>query len=79
MDEEHKETLKILYDSYNENPGYQVDSNDLKEKLDVKPDELVIIANYLEGEGYITIEPYLDGFEATITRQGIKLVKKWSR
>jgi hypothetical protein len=35
------------------------------------------ITNYLEGEEYIKIEPYLDGFEATITHKGIKLAKKW--
>ena len=78
MDEEHKEILKILYNSYKENPKYQIDNNDLKEKLDVKPDELVVITNYLEGERYIKIEPYLDGFEVNITPQGIKLVEKWS-
>ena len=49
MDEEYKAVLKILYDSYKENPKYQVDNNDLKEKLDIKPDELVVITNYLEG------------------------------
>ena len=78
MDEEHKEILKILYNSYKENPKYQIDNNDLEEKLDVKPDELVVITNYLEGERYIKIEPYLDGFEVNITPQGIKLVEKWS-
>jgi hypothetical protein len=29
LDEEHKKILKILYGSYNENPGYQVDNNDI--------------------------------------------------
>jgi hypothetical protein len=79
MDEEHKKILKILYESYNNHPGYQVDNNDLKEKSEFKPEELVTIANYLEGEGYIKIEPYLDGFEVTITHHGIKLAKKWSK
>ena len=31
MDEEHKKILKILYESYNNHPRYQVDSKDLKE------------------------------------------------
>lgn len=79
MDDEHKEILKFLYDSYKENPKYQVDNTDLKEKLDIKPDELVIITNYLEGERYIQIEPYLDGYELNITPRGIKLVEKWSK
>jgi hypothetical protein len=79
MDEEHKEILKILYNSYKENPKYQIDNNDLKEKLDVKPEELIVITNYLEGERYIKIEPYLDGFEVNITPHGIKLVEKWSK
>ena len=78
MDEEYKKILKIIYDSYNKNPGYQVDNKDLIEKLDVKPDELVVITNYLEGERYIKIEPYLNGFEVNITPHGIKLVEKWS-
>jgi hypothetical protein len=79
MDDEHKEILKFLYDSYRENPKYQVDNTDLKEKLDIKPDELVVITNYLEGERYIQIEPYLDGYELNITPRGIKLVEKWSK
>jgi hypothetical protein len=79
MDDEHKEILKFLYDSYKENPKYQVDNTDLKEKLDIKPDELVVITNYLEGERYIQIEPYLDGYELNITPRGIKLVEKWSK
>jgi hypothetical protein len=79
MDEEYKAVLKILYDSYKENPKYQVDNNDLKEKSDIKPDELVVITNYLEGERYITIEPYLDGFEVNILPRGIKLVEKWNK
>jgi Mn-dependent DtxR family transcriptional regulator len=77
MDEEYKKILKLIYESNKKNPGYQVDNNDLIEKLDVKPDELVTITNYLEGERYITIEPYLDGFEVNITLQGKKLVEKW--
>ncbi len=77
MDEEYKKILKFMYESNKKNPGYQVDNNDLKEKLDVKPDELVTITNYLEGERYITIEPYLDGFEVNITLHGRKLVEKW--
>jgi Mn-dependent DtxR family transcriptional regulator len=77
MDEEYKKILKIIYESNKKNPSYQVDNNDLIEKLDVKPDELVTITNYLEGERYITIEPYLDGFEVNITPRGIKLVEKW--
>lgn len=77
MDEEYKKILKIIYESNKKNPSYQVDNNDLREKLDVKPDELVTITNYLEGERYIKIEPYLDGFEVNITPRGIKLVEKW--
>ena len=77
MDEEYKKILKIIYESNKKNPSYQVDNNDLIEKLDVKPDELVTITNYLEGERYIKIEPYLDGFEVNITPRGIKLVEKW--
>ena len=77
MDEEYKKILKIIYESYNKNPGYQVDNKDLIEKLDVKPDELVTITNYLEGERYIKIDPYLDGFEVNITPRGRKLVEKW--
>ena len=77
MDEEYKKILKIIYESNKNNPSYQVDNNDLIEKLDVKPDELITITNYLEGERYITIEPYLDGFEVNITLRGIKLVEKW--
>jgi CTP-dependent riboflavin kinase len=77
MDEEHKEILKILYESYTNNPKYQIDNKDLKEKSNLKPEELMTITNYLEGEEYIKIEPYLDGFEATITHKGIKLAKKW--
>jgi hypothetical protein len=79
MDEEHKKILKILYESYNNNPKYQIDSKDLKEKSEFKQEELTTITNYLEGEEYIKIEPYLDGFEATITPKGIRLVKKWSK
>jgi hypothetical protein len=77
MDEEYKKILKLIYESNKKNPGYQVDKNDLIEKFDIKPDELVTITNYLEGERYITIEPYLDGFEVNITLQGKKLVEKW--
>ncbi len=77
MDEEYKKVLKIIYESNKKNPSYQVDNNDLIEKLDVKPDELVTITNYLEGERYIIIEPYLDGFEVNITPHGRKLVEKW--
>ena len=77
MDEEYKKILKIIYESNKKDPSYQVDNNDLIEKLDVKPDELVTITNYLEGERYIKIEPYLDGFEVNITPRGIKLVEKW--
>jgi CTP-dependent riboflavin kinase len=79
MDEEHKKILKILYESYTNNKGYQIDNKDLKEKSDFKQEELITITNYLEGEGYIKIEPYLDGFETTITYKGIKLAKKWSK
>jgi Mn-dependent DtxR family transcriptional regulator len=77
MDEEYKKILKIIYESNKKNPSYQVDNNYLIEKLDVKPDELVTITNYLEGERYIKIEPYLDGFEVNITPRGRKLVEKW--
>ena len=77
MDEEYKKILKIIYESNKKNPSYQVDNKDLIENLDVKPDELVIITNYLEGERYIKIDPYLDGFEVNITPRGRKLVEKW--
>jgi Mn-dependent DtxR family transcriptional regulator len=77
MDEEYKKILKIIYESNKNNPSYQVDNKDLIEKLGVKPDELVTITNYLEGERYITIDPYLDGFEVNITPRGRKLVEKW--
>ena len=77
MDEDYKKFLKILYDSYKENPKYQVDNKYLKEKLDIKLEEIHFIANYLEGERYIKTEPYLDGFEVNITHHGIKLVEKW--
>lgn len=70
MDEEYKKILKIIYESNKKNPSYQVDNKDLLENLDVKPDELVTITNYLEGERYIQIDPYLDGFEVNITPRG---------
>jgi Mn-dependent DtxR family transcriptional regulator len=77
MDEEYKKILKIIYESYKKDPRYQVDNKDLIEKLDVKPDELVTITKYLEGERYIKMDPYLDGFEVNITPRGRKLVEKW--
>lgn len=77
MDEEYKKILKIIYESNKNNPSYQVDNKDLTEKLGVKPDELVTITNYLEGERFIKIEAYLDGFEVNITPRGRKLDEKW--
>jgi Mn-dependent DtxR family transcriptional regulator len=79
MDEEYKKILEIIYESNKKNPSYQVDNNDLIKKLDVKPNELVTITNYLEGERYITIDPYLDGFEVNITTRGRKLIEKGIR
>lgn len=72
-----KEILRKVYDLNKIRDGYLVDSRDLLEKLDVKPEDLFSNAEYLEKDGYIVLEKFLGSeFKAKITPDGIKKVEK---
>jgi Mn-dependent DtxR family transcriptional regulator len=72
-----RKILKILYNINKINHRYPVDSEDLKEKLDVTLEESLSNVKYLKGDGYVELQEVLgDEFEVKITQHGIKKVEK---